>query len=103
MTATAAPLANAPTASGLPAPNLPSPDQSIAAEHLRAFVERIERLNEEKAGLTSDIRDVFAEAKGNGFDTKALRKIIAFRKMDQAQRAEEEAILDLYLQAMGMM
>jgi uncharacterized protein (UPF0335 family) len=75
---------------------------SIAADQLKAFVERIERLEEEKAALASDIRDVYAEAKGNGFDIKILRKVIGLRKKDRDERMEEEAVLDLYLQALGM-
>ena len=75
---------------------------SISAEQLRLFIERIERLEEEKAGLAGDIKDVYAEAKGNGFDTKALRKIVSLRKKDHAERQEEEAILELYMQALGM-
>ena len=74
----------------------------VAAGQLRSFIERIERLEEEKKGISDDIRDVFAEAKGNGFDTKVLRKIISIRKKDYAERQEEEAILDLYLHALGM-
>ena len=76
--------------------------QSIAADQLKAIVERIERLEEEKAALGSDIRDVYAEAKGNGFDVKVLRKIVALRRKDHAERQEEESILELYLQALGM-
>lgn len=76
--------------------------ESVAADQLKAFVERIERLEEEKAGLAGDIREVYAEAKGNGFDTRVLRKIIALRKRDYAERQEEEAILELYMQALGM-
>ena len=76
--------------------------ESVAADQLKAFIERIERLEEEKASLAGDIREVYAEAKGNGFDTKAMRKIIAMRKKDFAERREEEAILDLYMQALGM-
>ncbi len=75
---------------------------SVAADELKAVVERIERLEEEKAALAGDIRDVYAEAKGNGFDTKIIRKIVALRKKDHAERKEEEAILDLYLEALGM-
>ena len=74
----------------------------VAREQLQAFIDRIERLMEEKAGRQSDIKDVFAEAKGTGFDTKALRKIIALRRMDSAERQEGEAILELYMQAIGM-
>lgn len=75
---------------------------SVAADQLKSIIERIERLEEEKAGLTSDISDVYAEAKGAGFDVKALRKIIALRKKDHAERTEEEAILELNMQALGM-
>ena len=75
---------------------------SIAADQLKAFIERIERLEEEKAATASDIRDVYAEAKGNGFDTKAIRKIVALRAKDAAERKEEEAILELYRQAVGL-
>lgn len=75
---------------------------SVAADQLKAFIERIERLEEEKAALAGDVRDVLAEAKGSGFDVKAMRKILAMRKKDHAERKEEEAILDLYMQALGM-
>lgn len=75
----------------------------VAAAQLRTFVERIERLNEEKRSLADDIKDVFAEAKGNGFDTKAMRKIIAERKMDAAERQEFESVLDIYRHALGML
>jgi uncharacterized protein (UPF0335 family) len=74
----------------------------IAAGQLRSFIERIERLEEEKKGISDDIRDVFAEAKGTGFDTKIMRQVIRLRKMDKAERQESEAILDLYLNALGM-
>ena len=74
----------------------------VAAGQLRSFIERIERLEVEKKGISDDIRDVFAEAKGNGFDTKVMRQVIRLRKKDKAERQEEEAILDLYLQALGM-
>src|SRR5262245_37436807 len=73
-----------------------------AKEHLRAFVERIERLEEEKAATANDIKEVYAEAKGNGFDTKALRKIISLRKKAEHERLEEEALLAVYMQALGM-
>lgn len=76
--------------------------QTVAAGQLRAFIERIERLEEEKQTISDDIKEVFAEAKGNGFDTKAMRTIIRLRKKDQAEREEEEAMLDLYLSALGM-
>lgn len=75
----------------------------VARDQLRAFVERIERLEEEKKTIADDIKDVFAEAKGTGFDTKALREILRIRKQDADQRAEHEAIVDLYMQALGML
>ena len=76
--------------------------ESVAADQLKAFIERIEKLEEEKAGIAGDIKEVYAEAKGTGFDTKAVRTIIRMRKKDQAERQEEEAILDLYKAALGM-
>jgi uncharacterized protein (UPF0335 family) len=81
---------------------MPVDTQSVAADQLKSFIERIERLEEEKAGLAGDIKEVFLEAKGNGFDTKAMRKILSLRKKDHAERQEEEAILELYMQALGM-
>jgi uncharacterized protein (UPF0335 family) len=69
---------------------------------LRAFVERIERLEEEKKALADDIKDVYAEAKGNGFDAKVIRKVVSIRKQDRDKLREEEEILDLYLAALGM-
>ena len=75
----------------------------VAAGQLRSFIERIERLEEEKKALSDDIRDVFAEAKGNGFDTKVMRQVIRLRKKEPAERQEEEAVLDLYMQALGML
>jgi len=74
----------------------------IAADRLRSFIERIERLEEEKAALTSDIREVYAEAKGNGFDTKIMRQVIKLRKLDTAERQEQESLLDLYKRAIGL-
>ncbi|MEM1287235.1 MAG: DUF2312 domain-containing protein [Pseudomonadota bacterium] len=76
-------------------------DSSIAAGQLRSFVERIERLEEEKKAIADDIKDVYGEAKGNGFDTKVLRQVVRIRKQDQAERQEQEALLDLYLGALG--
>ena len=76
---------------------------TVAADHLRAFIERIERLEEEKRTIADDIKDIYAEAKGTGFDTKAIRTIIKLRKKDQAEREEEEAILDTYMAALGML
>ena len=74
----------------------------VAKEHLRAFVERIERLEEEKKTIADDVRDVYAEAKANGFDVKALRSIIKLRKEDVDERKEHEAILATYMLALGM-
>ncbi|MDQ0326100.1 uncharacterized protein (UPF0335 family) [Rhodopseudomonas julia] len=74
----------------------------VAAGQLRAFIERIERLEEEKKTLSEDIREVYAEAKGNGFDTKVMRQVVRLRKQDAAERQEQEAILDLYMHALGM-
>jgi len=74
----------------------------IAGDHLRSFIERIERLEEEKAGLTADIKDVYAEAKGTGFDVKIMRQLISLRKMEEHDRSEQEEILDLYKRAVGM-
>ena len=74
----------------------------VAADELKQFIERIERLEEEKAGIAGDIKEVFAEMKGRGFDTKAVRSILRIRKKDHAERQEEEAILELYMQALGM-
>lgn len=76
--------------------------QTVAAGQLRALIERIERLEEEKKTLADDIKEVYAEAKGNGFDTKAIRTIVRLRKKDQAEREEEETILDLYKAAIGL-
>ena len=74
----------------------------VAADQLRTIVERIERLDEEKREVAEQIKEVYAEAKGNGFDTKTLRKIVALRKKDPSERSEEEAMLDLYMHALGM-
>ena len=75
----------------------------FAKDQLKAFVERIERLEEEKKATSDDIRDVYAEAKGNGFDVKALRTIVRLRKQDANERAEQETILETYMQALGML
>lgn len=75
---------------------------NFTREQLRALVARIERLEEEKAAIAEDIRGVYAEAKGGGFDTKVLRKVIALRKRDRHELEEEQALMDLYLQALGM-
>lgn len=73
----------------------------VAAAELKQFIERIERLEEEKAGIAADIKEVYAEAKGRGYDTKVLRKVISLRKKDPQERREEEELLDLYLSALG--
>jgi uncharacterized protein (UPF0335 family) len=69
---------------------------------LKAIVERIERLEEEKATIATDIKDIYAESKGNGFDVKAIRTIIRMRKQDPNERAEQETVLETYMRAMGM-
>lgn len=76
--------------------------QTVAAGQLRALIERIERLEEEKKAVADDIKDVYTEAKGNGFDTPAIRMLIKLRKQDRAEREEREMILDLYKSALGM-
>lgn len=73
-----------------------------ANEQLKSIIERIERLEEEKAALSSDIKDIYAEAKANGFDTKAIREVIKIRKQDRNERAEREAIVELYIQQLEM-
>ena len=77
-------------------------ETGVAAEELKQFVERIEHLEEEKKALSDDIRDVYAELKGRGFDSKAVRQIVKIRRQDHAERKEMEAILDLYMQALNM-
>ena len=72
-----------------------------AQGQLKSVIERVERLEQEKAEIAAQVREVYAEAKGNGFDAKIIRKVVALRKQDRAKRAEEEAILDLYLSAIG--
>jgi uncharacterized protein (UPF0335 family) len=73
----------------------------LAPERLRSFVQRIERLEEDRAALAQDLREVYAEAKGEGFDTKVLRKLIGLRRRDPRQRREEDELLELYLSALG--
>ena len=75
----------------------------FAKDQLKAFVERIEKLEEEKKATSDDIRDVYAEAKGNGFDPKALRTIVRMRKMDTDERREQQEVLETYLHALGML
>ncbi len=74
----------------------------IAADRLKSFIERIERLEEEKAAIAGDIREVYSEAKSTGFETKIMRQVIRMRKLDKADFQEQEAILDLYLNALDM-
>jgi uncharacterized protein (UPF0335 family) len=76
---------------------------TVAAGELRQFVERIERLEDEKKAVADQIKEVMAEAKGRGYDVKTLRKIISLRKKDPDERSEEEALLDLYMSALGML
>ncbi|WP_235911639.1 DUF2312 domain-containing protein [Mesorhizobium xinjiangense] len=76
--------------------------QTIAAGQLRAFIERVERVQEDIDELTDDRKEIYAEAKSTGFDTKAIRTIVKLRKMDQGERQEAEAIIDLYKHALGM-
>lgn len=77
-------------------------DVAASDEQLRLFVERIERLEEEKKGMADDVRDVYSEAKGQGYDTKIMRQIVRLRKMSQQDRQEMETILDLYKSALGL-
>jgi uncharacterized protein (UPF0335 family) len=80
-----------------------APATRFAKDQLKAIIERIERLEEEKKTISDDIRDVYAEAKGNGFEVKALRTIVRMRKQDADERREHETILETYLQALGML
>lgn len=77
-------------------------DGNVAADQLRLFIERIERLEEEKKGIADDIKDVYAEAKGQGYDTKTMRTIVRLRKMEKAARDEAEALLETYKAALGL-
>jgi uncharacterized protein (UPF0335 family) len=86
-----------------PAAVMEEPSTSFAKDQLKAIIERIERLEEEKKTISDDIRDVYAEAKGNGFEVKALRTIVRMRKQDADERKEHETILETYLQALGML
>jgi len=74
---------------------------TVAADRLRSFIERVERLEEEKTNILGDVKEVYAEAKGEGYDAKILRQVVRIRKMDRADRQEQEALLDLYLSALG--
>ncbi|MDX1710528.1 MAG: DUF2312 domain-containing protein [Rhodovibrionaceae bacterium] len=77
-------------------------DAGVAEERLKSFIERVERLEEEKAALTGDIREVYSEAKAAGFDTKIMRQVVRLRKMDRADRQEQEELLDIYKRAVGL-
>ena len=79
----------------------PSDVGGVAVGQLRSFIERIERLEEEKKGIADDIKDIYAEAKGTGFDTKVLRKVVSLRKKSREERAEEAELLELYMNALG--
>jgi len=76
---------------------------AVAADQLKSIIERIERLEEEKRAIGDDIKDVYTEAKGNGFDTKALREIVRMRRQDPNERQEAETVLEVYMQALGML
>lgn len=78
-------------------------DNSIAADQLRLFIERIERLEEDKKGIAGDIRDVYSEAKAHGYDAKIMRHVVRLRKMDRQDRLEQEALIDAYLSALGLL
>jgi len=80
-----------------------APATKFAKDQLKAIIERIERLEEEKKTISDDIRDVYAESKGNGFDVKALRQIVRLRKKSNAERQEEESVLQVYMHALGML
>lgn len=83
-------------------PGAPGHNSGVAADRLRSFVERIERLEEERASLNADIREFYAEAKGNGFDVKTLRRIVALRRKEASDLQEEMFLLDTYMNALGM-
>lgn len=82
--------------------DIPTGTEEVNAGNLKAFIERIERLEEEKQAFVDDIKDVYAEAKANGFETKVLRQIVKIRKQDRDERIELETILDLYMSALGI-
>ena len=77
-------------------------DGNVAADQLRLFIERIERLEEEKKGIADDVKDVYAEAKANGYDTKTMRKIVSLRRMEKHARDEADALLETYRNALGL-
>jgi uncharacterized protein (UPF0335 family) len=77
-------------------------DKGVSAQRLKSFIQRIERLEEEKKTMGADIREVYSEAKSSGFDTKIMRKVIALRRLDDAERQEQEALMQVYIDAIGM-
>lgn len=77
-------------------------EDSVAQDQLRAYIDRVERMEEEKAAIAEDIKEIYAEARGNGFDVMILKKIVSIRKMDPNKRAEQTALLELYMSALGM-
>lgn len=77
-------------------------EDNVAADQLRLFIERIERLEEEKKGIADDVKDVYAEAKSNGYDTKTMRKVVALRKLESHVRQEADALLETYRNALGL-
>ncbi len=79
-----------------------SADKGVSATRLKSFIQRIERLEEEKKAMGADIREVYSEAKSSGFDTKIMRKVIALRRLDAAERQEQEALMQVYIDAIGM-
>ena len=91
-----------PSSAGTASNSTPQDVGGVAGARLKSFIERIERLEEEKAAIASDIKDVYAEAKGTGFDAKTIRKIVSLRKVDTEKRREADEILDLYKSAIGM-
>jgi len=93
-------LTTIPTSDGKPRPNVDA--HNVARDQLRHFIERIERLEEEKTTIADDVKDVYGEAKAMGYDTKIMKKVIALRKKDDQERMEEDLILSTYLVALGM-
>jgi uncharacterized protein (UPF0335 family) len=77
-------------------------DKGVSAQRLKSFIQRIERLEEEKNSMGADIREVYSEAKSSGFDAKIMRKVIALRRLDEAERQEQEALMQVYIDAIGM-
>ena len=86
---------------GSTGPGAGTGSHGVAADRLRSFLERVERLEEDKRAIMEDMKEVYAEAKGEGYDTKILRQVVRIRKMDRAERQEQEALLDLYLSTLG--